>query len=272
MSSSVLSLAQPRMSTSRLGAPWGVVAPGCGQPGMYLVRDGRARFECAAGRFDLRPRDMVILPASPDHRIRDGSSDVLLSIEQLCTAATIDADGFLYDAGGEQTNLYTLTFESSDPARRLLPVLVLSRDRVDRPIQLVIDALFEACAADFDDEVVIGLSEILWSYALRSHGREIDARVLRAATSVLANPGAPHSIVNLARLAGLSRSRFIERFVAALGEPPMRFVARARMQRAKELLMAGHSVAWVAEQVGYRSEPAFRRAFRRLVGQGPRAR
>ncbi|MEM9452694.1 MAG: AraC family transcriptional regulator [Myxococcota bacterium] len=272
MSSSVLSLARPRVTTSQLGAPWGVVAPGCGQPGMYLMRDGRARFECAAGRFALRPRDIVILPASPDHRIRDGGSDVLMSIDELRTAATVDTDGFRYDAGGEQTNLYTLNFESSDPARRLLPVLVLARERVDRPIQLVMDALFEACAAGSDDEIVTGLSEILWSHALRSHGRNIDARVLRAATSVLANPGAPHCIVDLARIAGLSRSRFIERFVAALGEPPMRFVARARMQRAKELLMAGHSVAWVAEQVGYRSEPAFRRAFRRLIGQGPRAR
>ena len=65
-------------------------------------------------------------------------------------------------------------------------------------------------------------------------------------------------------------ARIAERFVALLGRTPMQYLARWRMHLADEMLRRRRSsVAQIAEQLGYRTETAFRRAFRRVRGAGP---
>jgi AraC-like DNA-binding protein len=54
-----------------------------------------------------------------------------------------------------------------------------------------------------------------------------------------------------------------------VGEPPMQYLARWRMQRASRLLLEGEPVAGVAAAIGYESEAAFSRAFKKLVGDAP---
>ena len=73
----------------------------------------------------------------------------------------------------------------------------------------------------------------------------------------------------LAQLVGLSRSVFAERFTEMVGQPPMQYLALWRMQLASRLLIDGGQVAAVAGAVGYESEAAFSRAFKKLVGQAP---
>ena len=73
----------------------------------------------------------------------------------------------------------------------------------------------------------------------------------------------------LARLVGLSRSVLAERFTDMVGQPPMQYLALWRMQLASRLLADGGQVAAVADAVGYESEAAFSRAFKKLVGQAP---
>jgi AraC-like DNA-binding protein len=77
-------------------------------------------------------------------------------------------------------------------------------------------------------------------------------------------------VERLARLAGLSRSVFAERFTAMVGHPPMHYLALWRMQIAARLLIDGGAVAATAAAVGYESEAAFSRAFKRLVGHAPK--
>jgi transcriptional regulator GlxA family with amidase domain len=80
------------------------------------------------------------------------------------------------------------------------------------------------------------------------------------------------SLETLGREVGLSRSALAERFVRLLGEPPMHYLARWRMQvAARHLAATGITVGRVAELVGYDSEPAFNRAFKRTFGQPPAA-
>ena len=73
----------------------------------------------------------------------------------------------------------------------------------------------------------------------------------------------------LARFAGVSRSVMAERFAEVVGQPPMQYLAMWRMQLASRLLSEGAQVAAVAAAVGYESEAAFSRAFKKLVGQAP---
>jgi AraC-like DNA-binding protein len=82
-------------------------------------------------------------------------------------------------------------------------------------------------------------------------------------------PGEPWTVARLARAVGLSRSVLAERFTAMIGQPPMQYLALWRMQLASRLLLEGRSVASVASSVGYESESAFSRTFKKLVGRPP---
>jgi AraC-like DNA-binding protein len=83
----------------------------------------------------------------------------------------------------------------------------------------------------------------------------------------------PHrrwSVASLAAEVGMSRSAFALRFGLLLGESPIRYLAGRRIARAGSLLEAAElTIAKVAEKVGYESDAAFSRAFKRHVGLSP---
>lgn len=87
-----------------------------------------------------------------------------------------------------------------------------------------------------------------------------------------AHPEHAWTVDDLARAGAVSRSTLAQRFVALIGESPMRYLAGWRMQLAKHLLrQTTWSVAQVAQHVGYESEAAFNRAFKRHTNQPPAA-
>lgn len=68
----------------------------------------------------------------------------------------------------------------------------------------------------------------------------------------------------------MSRAVFAEKFANCVGETPMRYLARWRMQLASRMLeQPGRSIGQIAEDIGYRSEAAFSRAFKNIVGAPP---
>ncbi len=80
------------------------------------------------------------------------------------------------------------------------------------------------------------------------------------------------TVDELGRQVGMSRSTLHERFVEMVGQPPMQYLANWRMQLgAKALRDSRATVATIAQDVGYDSEAAFARAFKRLMGQPPAA-
>ena len=105
-----------------------------------------------------------------------------------------------------------------------------------------------------------------WLAALR------DRHVGRAIGLLHERPAEAWTVEELGRQAGLSRSALHERFLAMVGQPPMQYLTNWRMQRGASLLREGNAtVATIAQEVGYDSEAAFARAFKRLVGQPPAA-
>lgn len=92
----------------------------------------------------------------------------------------------------------------------------------------------------------------------------------RALAMLHAQPAHSWTVDELARKVGLSRSALAQRFTDLLGQPPMQYLARWRLQiAAQELLNGSKSLAAVAAQVGYDSEAAFNRAFKREFGMPP---
>jgi AraC-like DNA-binding protein len=128
------------------------------------------------------------------------------------------------------------------------------------------------------------LSEMMFVSAIRRHVEQLpeettgwlaalrDRYVGRALALLHARPAAPWTIEDLSSQVGLSRSALHERFVSLIGHPPVHYLTNWRMQLASRLLLEGRStVATVAPDVGYDSEAAFARAFKRLVGMPPAA-
>jgi AraC-like DNA-binding protein len=130
--------------------------------------------------------------------------------------------------------------------------------------------------------VRLRLSELLFIEVVRRHLATLpaeqqgwlaasrDATVGRALTLLHRRPAEAWTLDSLARAAGLSRSALADRFTHLVGQPPMQYLTQWRMQIAARLLHdASAKVASVALEVGYESEAAFSRAFKRIVGVSP---
>jgi AraC-like DNA-binding protein len=97
-----------------------------------------------------------------------------------------------------------------------------------------------------------------------------DPFVGRALAALHRNPAHAWTLQSLAREVGLSRSVLAERFLQFVGRPPMQYLTNWRMQLAANHLLSGmDNVAVIANRVGYESEAAFSRAFKKTVGTPP---
>ncbi|HZM52043.1 MAG TPA: AraC family transcriptional regulator [Vicinamibacteria bacterium] len=133
------------------------------------------------------------------------------------------------------------------------------------------------------ENVLARLSELMFVEAVRRYLETLpsaetgwlaglrDPVVGRALAELHGQPRERWTVEGLARVVGVSRSVLAERFTALLGQPPMQYLALWRMQLASRVLAEGATVAEVATTVGYESEAAFSRAFKKLVGQAPAA-
>jgi AraC-like DNA-binding protein len=132
------------------------------------------------------------------------------------------------------------------------------------------------------EAVLARLSELMFVEIIRRHLESLppdrtgwlaglrDPHVGKALAALHARPGHPWTIDALGHEAGLSRSALAEHFTALVGEAPIQYLGRWRMQIAAGLLATTHDgIAAIGARVGYASEAAFSRAFKRLVGVPP---
>jgi AraC-like DNA-binding protein len=132
------------------------------------------------------------------------------------------------------------------------------------------------------DAVLTKLSELIFVEALRAYLETVpeqerswlaglrDPQVSRALGLMHAEPARPWTVDALGREAGLSRSALGERFALLIGEPPMQYLTRWRLALGARALKEGSEpVLHVAQRVGYESEAAFNRAFKREFGMPP---
>jgi len=84
-------------------------------------------------------------------------------------------------------------------------------------------------------------------------------------------PEEPWTVARLAEEVGLSRSAFAARFAELVGEPPLAYLTRLRMQRATVLLREGATLSKASQMTGYASEASFSYAFRQWAGIAPGA-
>jgi AraC-like DNA-binding protein len=204
----------------------------------------------------------------------------------------VDFDGSLTAAVRDRESLTTLVcgFIGID-ARPFNPLLATLPRFVHLPAEdggewsgrMAQVAAAESASHRPGSEVVLErLSEMMFVDAIRRHVDGMpqqatgwlaglrDRFVGRALALLHERPSASWTIDELGNQVGLSRSSLHQRFVEFVGQPPMQYLTQWRMQLASRLLRETQSsVAAIALDVGYDSEAAFVRAFRRLVGMPP---
>ncbi len=134
------------------------------------------------------------------------------------------------------------------------------------------------------ESVLAKLSELMFIEVIRRHLEALppeqagwlaglrDPFVGKALSLLHERPANNWTIEELAKHVGLSRSVLAERFTFLVGTPPLHYLAKWRMQIASELLSGGNvNVASVAAEIGYESEAAFSRAFKKAIGVPPSA-
>jgi AraC-like DNA-binding protein len=164
--------------------------------------------------------------------------------------------------------------------------------RIGRGTSAATDALLDhflgLVAAEHGDKragaqsVLNKLSELMFIEAIRTHMDHLsgdntgwlsglrDPLVGRALSLMHAQPARPWTLEELAAECGASRSGLVSRFTQLMGYPPIQYLTRWRMQlAARRLGERGAKVAAVAQEVGYESEAAFSRAFKKFSGRSP---
>ncbi|WP_439858908.1 AraC family transcriptional regulator [Pseudomonas sp. MBLB4136] len=131
-------------------------------------------------------------------------------------------------------------------------------------------------ASPIEDPVIAeqGTALLLASLAAASNSHEQSRRLPLAALDAHIDRHAAHplQVDDLARLAGLSTARFHARFLAEVGQTPMEYVRRRRLQLGRQLLQHSQlAVGEIAARVGYSSQSAFTAALSRQFGMTPRA-
>ncbi|MGH9361578.1 MAG: AraC family transcriptional regulator [Thermoanaerobaculia bacterium] len=145
--------------------------------------------------------------------------------------------------------------------------LVIAEARARRPggdcvIQRLGELMFVEVVRQYLAELPAGRTG--WLAGLR------DPVVGRALALLHARPAEPWTLEDLAKASATSRTALAGRFAALVGQPPMQYLTHWRLQLAARRLADGAAkVAAVAHEVGYESESAFSRAFKRLVGSAP---
>jgi transcriptional regulator GlxA family with amidase domain len=169
------------------------------------------------------------------------------------------------------------------PLAHLLPSIMTvptaSVDRIASTLELLLD---EAFAARSGRQAALDrLFEYLTIQILR-HAIDnglikagvlaglADERLARALIAMHAEPRRAWRLEDLARTAGMSRSRFSRAFRTTLGVTPLDYLAGWRIARAQGLLRRGRTIKFAAAAVGYESPAAFSRAFARACGCSPR--
>jgi AraC-like DNA-binding protein len=290
---------------AELSAPWGFSAPPSsnlapflspGAPHLviyHLLVEGSGLVTLEDGsRLRLEAGDVIVLPHGDAHGMFSGEG--VGDDESPAIVAQIQARDLktMHAGGGGQVSRFVCGYMVCDPllCRPILQSLPpafkvnLRTDRSGHWLENSILHLVEETASGHagSEAMLAKLSEALFVDTLRRYiaglaEQEVgwlaatrDPIVGKSLSLLHGKAQHPWTIAELAKEVGLSRSALVERFTRYLSEPPIAYLIRWRLQLAARALAAtSRGVAEIASDVGYESEAAFNRAFKREFGLPP---
>lgn len=285
-------------SRSEFSAPWALELPPMpGWLSFHVVTAGRCWLEIdGAEHLLLEPGDLALVPHGEGHRLASAPGVVAARLFELPRDQLSDRYEILrYGAGGVATNVFCGVVRFDHPAAhqlvRLLPQVIRvdaaassdsGTDWLQSTLRFMIAEARELRPGG--DTVITRLADILVIQAIRAWiardpaaqtgwlGALHDRQIGRALCLIHRDPARPWTLQALAAEVAMSRSAFAARFSELVGEPAMQYVTRWRMHVALTSLREHDvSLAELASRLGYESEAAFSRAFKRVVGIAPGA-
>ncbi len=289
---------------ARFSKPFGVISPDQFDAGtplahlrhvsvFHLIASGSCTIEIESGeRRTVSAGDILLMPFAAAHKFWNGDDHDMAFAPDLMRPGPVEGLWTVdHGGGGEVTRMVCGFIESREflhaPVFRSLPALLIDRTSDDKVGALITSTVREilllADAATPGTEMLLGrLMELLFVEVVRRYASRLpsntkgwfaalnDPIVGRALQSIHRNAARRWTVDDLAREAGTSRSVLCERFSAVVGQPPIEYLAGWRMQLAAERLRnTNDCLAAVAADIGYESEAAFNRAFKRIAGLAP---
>jgi AraC-like DNA-binding protein len=279
-------------SRNRFHAPWGASFPAGQAASLHVVAAG-ACWLTVDGHdpVQLTRGDVVLIPSGAAHTLADALDRPARPMAEIagrsledgppeCVVIEGDGPSTVWLCGG-----YRLAPDLQHPLTRLLPPLVVVTAAQSRGTGL--GAAVDLLAAEIEGTdpgapaVMASLVDLLFVYLLRTwlaeHHQEtgwgralFDPAVGAALALVHDDPARAWTLDALAGAVGVPRATFSRRFSALTGQSPMAYVTAWRMALAARMLRDEQvTLRQVALRVGYESEFAFARAFKRTTGQAP---
>ena len=262
----------------------------------HLVAEGRCWLDRQGyERVLLSKGDVMMLPFGDYHELGNGGGAAVVSAATLAAQSRegVMAPAMRHGGDGDFTTIVCGFVQSGDlffnPVFRDLPSLLIERT-AQEPVTSLLATTVRQLLTEADAlrpgsrEMLSRMMEMLFFEMVRRYvgrlpkgaigwlGALVDPLVSRSLQLIHSDPMRDWTVEQIAAAAGTSRSVLAERFKAVLGQPPMQYLAGWRLQLATNLLRDGsRSIAEVAGEVGYESEAAFNRAFKRHLGMPPGA-
>lgn len=280
---------------SHLTEPWGLELPAMADcVWFHAVAAGELTLEVEGETRTIRTGDLVLVPHGTGHRAWGTEAAPTPSVFDLPHDYVSEQYAVLrHGGGGARTDVVCGGIRLEHPAARQLvaslpPLIHIEAARSTRAdwmratLELMAEEIQEVRPGG--EAVVSRLCDIVVIQAIRTWierdpaaqagwlGALRDPQIGVAIGRIHRNPEQNWTVAALADEVAMSRSAFAARFTELVGEPAMRYVTRWRMYVAVDRLQhTDTSVAAVATAVGYDSEAAFSRAFKRVIGVSPRA-
>lgn len=281
---------------TRFEAPWGVRVPAYKQVARFhYVTNGSCWVQVADGSepVQLQSKDFILIPHGKSHVICSDLEEPVIDLDEALANSNYQGEGTWCidnNKDGELTRLVCGHFQFNEnfqhPLIRQLPNTLLVRKSQTDDFTWFANALKMLATETHSSRlghaaIVRHLTEIVFILLIKiwAESKELPEGFLKAVQdsgigqSLEAfhnQPGDSWSVAKLAHCAGMSRTAYAEQFKNLSGISPMRYVTDWRIQCAGQLLLETQlSMEHIAEQVGYRSVPAFARAFKLYKGVGP---
>lgn len=279
---------------SELTAPWGIAMPPMtGKMMFHIITQGQAWLRFPDGEsLLLQPGELALIPRGEGHSI--ASAEELPCTPFFDIPVTKLSERFellQHGGGGEKTTLIcgVLGFDHVAGEKliaQLPPLIHLQSEAGQLPTQLqpLIDLMAEEARTlnPGGETVVAHLADIIVIRALRywiEHAEEAgkgwlgalkDPKIGKALKMIHAKPEASWTVDRLAQQAGMSRSGFSARFTEVIGTSVKQYLTEWRMNLARmRIMQSSVHLADLAEELGYKSEAAFSRAYKRVIGEPP---
>ena len=278
-------------------APWGIAFPSQATCVRfhYVVR-GNAWLgldDTNEPDIALSGGDLAVLPLGDAHVLRDHPCSTAVPVDEVAQCGSRSLVMQLeVGARGPETSFVTGAFLLDDPLARqilaVLPPVIRMRPEVEQGGPSFLENIqFITREVEGDrpgsELVLLRMADVIFIQILRAYlarvpadgggflGALRDPSTAAALGAMHQRVEAPWTVGSLAEEVGLSRSVFAARFTQLVGEPPLGYLTRLRMQKAAILLREGATLAKASHLTGYASEASFSHAFRQWAGVAPGA-